>query len=199
MTHWHVCEHQKLCGIVPVTDRGECLAACKLVCDEDVDEEHFQRHLMLLEILVENWTQQHRHAAEDASAQGAAQNAATAARDEAEEWHPKVRRAVQYIRAHAAEPSLTVARVARVVGANSTYLGHIFAEQLGIRMHRYILRQRIELAKRLLATTNWQVKRVAHESGHRNADWFSHVFRAETGFTPLAYRTCARSTRRSTS
>ncbi len=86
------------------------------------------------------------------------------------------------------DASLSVTALARQLGINATYLGHLFRTQTGLTVRRYVAQRRIELAKRLLATTDWQVKRIAYETGHRTADWFSHVFREETGLTPLAYR-----------
>jgi transcriptional regulator GlxA family with amidase domain len=59
---------------------------------------------------------------------------------------------------------------------------------MGMRMGRYIAELRIEIAKKLLLETDWQVKRIAFESGHRNPDWFSEVFRAHTGMTPSVFR-----------
>ena len=69
-------------------------------------------------------------------------------------------------------------------------LGH-FAQEVGMRMSRYIATRRIELAKKLLISTHWQIKRIAYESGHSNPDWFSQVFRAHTGMTPRDYRRTA--------
>ena len=102
--------------------------------------------------------------------------------------HPKVRKAIEYINRNAASVHVSVASVAREMGLNPTYLGHLFAEQVGMPMHRYVAEQRIELAKQLLTTTKWQIKRVAYASGHANADWFSHSFRMATGRTPTEYR-----------
>lgn len=83
---------------------------------------------------------------------------------------------------------MNVSTVAGALGVNCTYLSHIFAAEVGTRMSRFIARRRIEMAKKMLATTDWQIKRVAFESGHGNADWFSQVFHAQEGLTPCEYR-----------
>ena len=59
-------------------------------------------------------------------------------------------------------------------------------------MSRYIAVRRVELAKTLLVTTDWQIKRIARETGHANPTWFSHVFGVHTGCTPGEHRRRAR-------
>lgn len=106
--------------------------------------------------------------------------------------HPQVQKAIAYIEQHLADPHTNVATVARALGINSTYLSHIFSEEMGTRMSRFIANRRIQLAKTLLATTDWQIKRIAFESGHSNADWFSQVFHAYAGMTPCDFRRASR-------
>lgn len=113
--------------------------------------------------------------------------------NENHEVHPNVRAAVHYVEQHLTDPALSVAGVARELDTNATYLGHLFAQQMGIPMRRFIIRNRLELAKDLLGRTDWQIKRVAYETGHKNADWFSHVFHVETGYTPREFRAQVRS------
>ncbi len=83
---------------------------------------------------------------------------------------------------------MTVASIARLLRISSTHLAHLFATQIGVRMAQYIAAQRIQLARKLLATTDWQIKRIARVSGHRNIGSFSRFFRAHTGQTPSEYR-----------
>jgi AraC-like DNA-binding protein len=106
--------------------------------------------------------------------------------------HPQIRNAIRYIEEHLPDPAMNVSTIARYLQLNSTYLSHLFAEHMGMRMSRFISNRRIQLAKRLLATTDWQIKRVAFESGHSNADWFSQVFHAQEGITPGEYRRSVR-------
>jgi transcriptional regulator GlxA family with amidase domain len=106
----------------------------------------------------------------------------------ADTQHPQVRRAIALIERRANEPQLNVAAIATELGMNATYLAHLFREETGVRMSRLIAWHRIEIAKTLLSTTDWQVKRIAYESGHGNPNWFSHVFRLHTGDSPSEYR-----------
>lgn len=105
-----------------------------------------------------------------------------------EHIHPHVKSAMLYIEGRLTDSTLRVSEIARALGLNTTYLSHLFSGHAGERMSRYISARRIALAKRFLATTDWQIKRVAYESGHANADWFSQVFHCHTGMTPGGYR-----------
>jgi AraC-like DNA-binding protein len=195
-THWHKCDQRRFCAVVPVTVNDRCLGVCKLVCSECVGTDEFLRHLGVLEMVVDNFTRMNGDClAQWADRQDAVEQAISAAATlpvDPRSCHPQVRKALHYIDRHLGEVSLTVARIARALGINATYLAHLFSTQIGIRATQYITIRRIELAKTLLATTNWQVKRIAFESGHTNADWFSQVFRNHTGMSPREYRRSAR-------
>jgi AraC-like DNA-binding protein len=196
-THWHRCENHRLCAVVPLVANGRCVAVCKLVCAEYVGQEEFLRHLGVLEVVVESF--QTRHADKlrrlaDQAQEGEEQVTPSFGVSPmgVSDPHPQVRKAIQYIEEHLNEVTLTVNRIARALGINSTYLAHLFSTQTGVRATHYITGQRVELAKGLLATTDWQVKRIAYESGHANADWFSQVFRNYTGMSPREYRRAVR-------
>ena len=178
-THWHRCEADNLCGIAPVVINERCRAACRLVCHGAMPERVFLRNTELLELVVENVL----------AARGASlEDLLTEKRDDTRSHHPQVQAAIEHINRRLADHRVTVASIARDLGTSSSYLGHLFAEQVGRPMHCYITERRIELAKKLLKTTDWQVKRVAYESGHSNSDWFSQVFRGQVGMTPTEYR-----------
>ncbi len=197
--HWHKCGFELFCAIVPVVWEGRCLAVLKLVCPDSVSEASFERNVELLDILVESFLAGEadvlarlvppRQLAADSEAQRAAGNGNS---DRKRPTHPQVLRALEHIEQHLTDPDLTVARIARTLDINSTYLAHLFAEQIGRRMSRHISDLRMELAKNLLSTTDWQIKRVAFESGYANPDWFSHVFHVRAGLTPGQYRTKTR-------
>lgn len=192
--HWHRCEAGKLCGVAPLCARGVCLAACRVVAGADMSDTDFQRALELLETIAEAVAARHGDVLGGSCPPGpppAGQEAPGA--QEPASRRPMVRAALERIAADLADPALTVRSVARALGVSSTYLSHVFALDVGTPMHRYIAARRLELARRLLATTDWPVKRVAFASGHGNADWFSHVFHAATGMTPTEYRRGGRS------
>jgi two-component system response regulator YesN len=102
--------------------------------------------------------------------------------------HPKIAEALRCIEEGLSDPTLTVEDIATRLGLHPTYLSRLFTEQTGQRMSRFIAARRIEKARHLLATTDWQIKRVALETGHANPNWFCHIFQLHTGLSPREYR-----------
>lgn len=197
--HWHKCEFGLFCALVPVVWHGRCLAILKLVCPGTTTESTFEHYLETLDILVENFLSSEAKAGirpvppRQAGVNGRAKTSSIGQEHHQKPpTHPQVLRALDYIRAHLSEQGMTVGSIAAALGNNSSYLAHLFAGQTGQRMSRFISAQRIRLAKTFLATTDWQIKRVAYESGHANADWFSHVFHTRAGLTPGDYRRTAK-------
>lgn len=193
-TNIHRCKTGRLCAVVPVVFRGRCVAATKLVCPANVSEARFRNLVSILEVLVRDCV-----ASEDAqwnqadlkSAILETNNERTERAPESKQsvsTHPIVHRALKYIEEHLCDSELSVRRVAESLGLNTNYLSHVFANEMGERMGLLITKRRIARAQTLLATTRLQIKCVAQDTGHANANWFSHVFRVITGITPNQYR-----------
>jgi AraC-like DNA-binding protein len=198
-THWHQCDQGRLCALVPVVCRGRCLAAIKLACPASAGETDFQCQVELMDLLVKEFMASEADFLEQmlrdepaASSRPASPSQSVLDPPRQPPSHPQVLRAVQHIEEHLSDPGMTVRRIARELGINPNYLSQLFVEQVGQRMSRFIAAHRVELAKTLLATTDWQVKRIAHETGHANPNWFCHVFGVHTGLTPGEYRKASR-------
>lgn len=195
---WHRCPHGRLCGLVPLVCNGRCQAALQLVSRDTADPKAFARELELLELLAQFAVRSDAPASAahtetrptPAKAKNAAKNAPPAAAPLVR--HAQVDRAIAYIDEHLSDPELSVASIAEAVGSHPDYLAHLFSAQTNERMSRYIALQRTSLARRLLASTSWQIKRVAWACGYGNPNWFSHVFHDHTGFTPADFRRNAR-------
>jgi len=67
-------------------------------------------------------------------------------------------------------------------------LARRFRQEIGIPPHRWLVRQRIALAQRLLEVSDRSIELVAHDSGFGSAATLRHHFRAEVHTTPSAYR-----------
>ncbi len=198
-THSGICQHERICAIVPVVCEDRCLAVVKLAGPTSLDKTEFTRLVELLELLVNDFTTAHadflRRVPGGVTAEHAFSPACRPAGNpdlRPPPAHPQVARAIDYITTHLSDPRLTVARVASVLGLYPTYLSEIFVQHVGQRMSRFIAARRVEQAKRLLVTTDWQIKRIALETGHANPNWFCHVFAAQVGITPGEYRRLVR-------
>ena len=100
-----------------------------------------------------------------------------------------------YIEA-ALERRLTLAELARVAGLSAFHFARCFKATTGLAPHQYVMARRIELAKRLIITTDQPVRDVAWSIGFENLSHFRRQFAAQIGVTPGDLR---RATRDSTS
>ncbi|MBP7937830.1 MAG: helix-turn-helix transcriptional regulator [Phycisphaerae bacterium] len=197
-THWGTCHHERLCAMIPIICESRCLAVIKLAGPASLDRSEFERIVEIMELLVRDFSVSHSaflRCVPGGIITGEALET-PAGPDRGGEVaplpsHPQVVRALDYIAAHLSDPRLSVAGVALELDLYPTYLSELFVEHMGQRMSRFIARRRVELAKRLLATTDWQVKRIALETGYANPNWFCHVFAVHTGLTPGQYRSTA--------
>lgn len=95
--------------------------------------------------------------------------------------------AVRYIRENA-ERKLTRECVAEHVHLNEDYLSRVFKEKTGYTVKEYILMEKMNLAKELLASTNLSISIIALKTGFGNFSHFSQVFKKQEGVTPNEYR-----------
>jgi len=84
--------------------------------------------------------------------------------------------------------SFGVDEIAAALNVSRTHLDQLFAEKFARSVGREIARQRIERAKKLLATTDKPMKEIAALCGFCNAGYFTNAFRAATGLTPRQWR-----------
>lgn len=78
--------------------------------------------------------------------------------------------------------------VADAVHLDSDYLSKLFKKETGISMLKYIHKERINLASKLLSLTDQSVSDIAMQTGYTNASHFATAFKKETGMSPLEYR-----------
>lgn len=79
--------------------------------------------------------------------------------------------------------------LAKELGYHEKYLSTAFHKATGIPLKRYLVSERLNEAKRLLADTNYTVAEVAYYLNFENPHNFSRFFKKECGITPLEYRT----------
>lgn len=98
-----------------------------------------------------------------------------------------LRRAVKYLDGHFFS-SITPYDVAKAAGISRPYLFKLFKEGLGISPHQYILKLRLDMAKRLLAGENFSIKEIAAECGFESLEVFYRQFKSAANTTPADYR-----------
>jgi AraC-like DNA-binding protein len=97
------------------------------------------------------------------------------------------RRAIAFMNEHMSEP-LTVAQVARVAGFGSDHFARLFKRDEGTTPERYLMRLRLEHAKRMLSVTSLNLESIAKLSGFQTRNYFHRVFKRKVGVTPTEYR-----------
>ena len=114
-------------------------------------------------------------------------NAETLGKAAVPDRRARMRETAEYIRSHCAEP-LTLSQMAEKAGFSSYYFSRTFHEVMGRTPTEWLLECRLVVAKQLLASTGWTIKRVAEQSGFSQSSYFIARFRENTGLTPQDYR-----------
>ncbi|MCB1708076.1 MAG: helix-turn-helix domain-containing protein [Halioglobus sp.] len=92
-----------------------------------------------------------------------------------------------HIRDHLGE-DLSVATLAALAGVSITHFRRLFQEAMGTPPHRYVLATRLEEARKLLATTQLPIARIADECGFSSQSHFTACFGTAHASTPAEYR-----------
>ncbi len=104
-------------------------------------------------------------------------------------------RATHFIRQQLAEP-LDADEAAAKVGMSRSYFCVCFKKLVGVTFNKYLRRERIREAARLLTDTAQTVTRISQAVGYGDVKYFSHIFQQETGSLPSEYRSNLRTRQR---
>lgn len=89
---------------------------------------------------------------------------------------------------HAYTEPLKLETIAPLFGYNSSYLGKLFSQKMGMTFNNYLDKLRIQYAIELLRTTDMKVYEVASKVGYKNVDYFHQKFKKNTNQSPAEYR-----------
>jgi two-component system response regulator YesN len=70
---------------------------------------------------------------------------------------------------------------------NASYLTRIFKEEAGYSINEYIVKVRVENAKRILEAGKVNIQKLAETVGYEDSTYFFKVFKKVTGMTPREY------------
>lgn len=99
----------------------------------------------------------------------------------------QINRVTDFILVHLNQ-DLSLPVLAQQVGFSPYYFARLFHQTTGESPHRFVLRQRIERAQRLLKERDMPLASIAVESGFANQSHLTQVFKKYLGLTPRAYR-----------
>jgi AraC-like DNA-binding protein len=98
-----------------------------------------------------------------------------------------VRKAIRQMQSQYAAP-LSLDDIAANAGLSKCHFSRVFLNKTGIQPMQYLRKIRIEKASALLSETSKTTETIARETGFDNSNYFSRVFKALVGVTPIQYR-----------
>jgi AraC family transcriptional regulator len=99
----------------------------------------------------------------------------------------RLQRVLEYIQAHL-DQELSLAALASIAQMSPYYFSRLFKQSTGLSPHQYLLRQRIERAKELLAGPRCRIAEVSDTLGFPHQSHFTTTFHRWVGTTPRQYR-----------
>lgn len=84
--------------------------------------------------------------------------------------------------------TLSLETLAKQIGISPQYLSRIFKEEAGENFIDYITKERIDLACRLLLSTNMPIKKISVRCGYCDINYFNRVFKKALGMTPAEFK-----------
>ncbi|MBR4058294.1 MAG: helix-turn-helix transcriptional regulator [Lachnospiraceae bacterium] len=100
-----------------------------------------------------------------------------------------INKSLQYIHEHL-EEDIYVAALAEMQGMSVSTYNKYFVQTTGIPPAEYVLKQKIESAKELLAFTSLSVTEIAHKYSFHSSQYFSTAFKRICMITPSQFRKC---------
>lgn len=101
--------------------------------------------------------------------------------------NPHVEKAKHYLSDHLTQ-EIGPEDAASAVGISRYHLSRLFKSMTGMTMGEYLIRERIEAAKQLLAASDRSIPQIASLLRFCDQSYFTAVFRRQTGLTPGEYR-----------
>jgi AraC family transcriptional regulator len=86
------------------------------------------------------------------------------------------------------EQELSLVELARQARLSPRHFARLFKNTLGVTPHQYVMRERVERAKWLLAGRRLQVSEISLSLGFGNQSYFTQAFHKVTGTTPKRYQ-----------
>lgn len=99
----------------------------------------------------------------------------------------KVETAKNYLKRNS-HKMVSLNEIAQYLCVSSKYLSRIFKEVTGKSFTEYRLEEKMDTAKEILETTDFNINQVANKLGYENPESFIRLFKKITGTTPTEFR-----------
>ncbi|GAB6156028.1 hypothetical protein JCM17380_47800 [Desulfosporosinus burensis] len=108
-------------------------------------------------------------------------------RQDNKKYNRHIKAAIKYITSNYTR-DIGLSEIAEAISLHKVYLSRLFKHETGDNLVNYIMKVRIEEAKRLILTTDNKLYKIAELVGYNNIQQFSAAFKKITGVTPSEYR-----------
>ena len=99
-----------------------------------------------------------------------------------------LRNAVEYIDAHYTDSSMSLNMAAAAASLSPNRFSTLFSREMGVTFMEYLIKKRMDLACRLLMTTDLRSFEIADRAGYNDPHYFSATFKKIMGMSPKEYR-----------
>lgn len=99
-----------------------------------------------------------------------------------------INRVTAYLSQNYPDPSLSLNKAAQSVYVSPSYLSRIFKQKLNLSFTDYLVKLRMEEAKKLCKQKELKTAQIAAKVGYRDASYFTLCFKKYFGITPGCYR-----------
>jgi len=103
-------------------------------------------------------------------------------------YHAQMKKIRSYLEEHYANPDLSLDYLSDKFEINPKYLSQLFKEEFGENFLDFLMRKRIEEAKRILLLEDRSIQDIGDRVGYPNATTFRRVFKKVVGISPVDYR-----------
>jgi AraC family transcriptional regulator len=101
--------------------------------------------------------------------------------------HLRVNRAIEYINTHYGE-KITLTDLAHIACLSPSHFTRIFKNEIGCPPVEYILKTRLDMAKRMLRSGDKPVTTIALDCGFNSSSYFSHCFLRAFNTSPSQFK-----------
>jgi AraC family transcriptional regulator len=111
---------------------------------------------------------------------------------------PQMRRIEDYIEATLSEV-IPIGRLSAESGLSVSHFVRQFRLSTGISPHQFVLRRRVERARRMLVETDEPIAQIALACGFSHQEHLTNIFKRQVGVTPAGFRRSGRHSARAVS
>lgn len=99
----------------------------------------------------------------------------------------RLKRVIDFIHEHVST-ELSLAKLAELAEMSPSYFKTVFKESMGVPVHQYVIRMRVEYATTLIARNALELSQVALQAGFANQSHMTRCMKRLTGLTPASLR-----------